>query len=119
MVCVQKPVILTVPNTAKTPVAMHPVAKIDGGEPVPTGDERALAEAVARQPVMAAIDVTRSFETYRSGVFEDPLCSNLNIHLNHLVLVAGYGTDENGVDYWIVQNTWGETGGDTSLNKFE
>jgi C1A family cysteine protease len=87
-----------------------PVAKIDGGEPVPTGDEGALAEAVARGPVMAAIDVTVSFQTYRSGVFEDPLCSNLSGHLNHLVLVAGYGT-ENGVDYWIVQNTWGEDWG--------
>lgn len=83
-----------------------PAAKNDGGTAVPTGDERALEEAVARQPVMAAIDVTEKFTMYKGGVFQDPLCSAS--HLNHVILVAGYGTDSDGVDYWIVQNSWGE-----------
>lgn len=85
-----------------------PVAKVDGGKLVPSGDEMALAAAVAMQPVLTAIDASHeSFQFYHSGVYNEPSCSSTAGHLDHAVLIVGYGS-EDGEDYWIVQNSWGE-----------
>ncbi|XP_050843628.1 cathepsin S-like, partial [Serinus canaria] len=77
---------------------------------LPEGDEAALREAVATVgPVAVAIDATRpSFFLYRSGVFDDPQCSQ---EVNHAVLVVGYGSLEN-KEYWLVKNSWGVHFGD-------
>ena len=80
---------------------------VSGGRWVePAGDEQALAEAVAKNPIAIGINGSRtSFQTYQSGVYYDPLCSGER--LDHAMLVVGYGS-MNGEDYWICQNSWGE-----------
>ncbi|KAK1795199.1 hypothetical protein P4O66_010372 [Electrophorus voltai] len=77
---------------------------------LPYGDEEALKQAVATiGPIAVAIDATHPlFIMYRSGVYNDRSCSQ---HVNHAVLVVGYGT-LNGQDYWLVKNSWGTTFGD-------
>ncbi|XP_056366986.1 cathepsin S [Oenanthe melanoleuca] len=77
---------------------------------LPPGDEAALRDAVATVgPVAVAIDATRpGFFLYRSGVFDDPQCSQ---EVNHGVLVVGYGSLQ-GKDYWLVKNSWGVWFGD-------
>ncbi|XP_060600456.1 procathepsin L-like [Ruditapes philippinarum] len=72
--------------------------------------ERDLLIAVALEgPVSVAIDASqKSFQSYRSGVYDDPTCTN---KLNHAVLIVGYGT-ENGQDYWLVKNSWGAQWGE-------
>lgn len=77
---------------------------------LPSGDEDALKEAVATKgPVSVAIDASHSsFFFYKSGVYDDPSCTD---NVNHGVLVVGYGTVD-GKDYWLVKNSWGLHFGD-------
>ncbi|KFQ37348.1 Cathepsin S, partial [Merops nubicus] len=77
---------------------------------LPFGDEEALKDAVANVgPVSVAIDATQpTFFLYRSGVYDDPKCSQ---EVNHAVVVIGYGTLQE-KDYWLVKNSWGLSFGD-------
>ncbi|XP_025901770.1 cathepsin S isoform X2 [Nothoprocta perdicaria] len=77
---------------------------------LPYADEAALKDAVANiGPVSVAIDATQpTFFLYRSGVYDDPRCTQ---EVNHGVVVIGYGT-LNGKDYWLVKNSWGVHFGD-------
>lgn len=71
--------------------------------------EEALKAAIAKQPVSVAIEADQqSFQFYKSGVFDDPACGN---DLDHGVAAVGYGTSEDGKDYWRVRNSWGSTWG--------
>lgn len=77
---------------------------------VPQGKEDMLKKAVGTVgPVSVAIDAShRTFQLYRNGVYYEPECSPTQ--LDHGVLVAGYGSDD-GHDYWLVKNSWGNTWG--------
>lgn len=82
------------------------VVTIDGYVDVPANEE-ALLKAVATQPVSVGIcGSDRAFQLYSKGIFTGP-CST---SLDHAVLIVGYGS-ENGVDYWIVKNSWGTSWG--------
>jgi len=85
-------------------------AEVTGYTDVPSGDEDSLKEAVASVgPVSVAIDASHmSFQLYESGVYDEPSCSSSE--LDHGVLVVGYGT-EDGKDYWLVKNSWGDSWG--------
>ncbi|CAN1197387.1 Probable cysteine protease RD21B [Linum perenne] len=91
------------------------VVTIDGYEDVPQNDEKSLKKAVAGQPVSVAIEAGgRAFQLYQSGVFT----GQCGTQLDHGVVAVGYGT-ENGVDYWIVRNSWGPAWGEKGYIKME
>lgn len=80
-------------------------ATCTGFTSIATADEKQLMNAVATVgPIAVAIQVTRSFQTYQSGVYYEVGCDPRK--LNHAVLIVGYGT-EGSNDYWLVKNSWG------------
>ncbi|CAL5326207.1 unnamed protein product [Camellia sinensis] len=91
------------------------VVSIDDYEDVPPFDELALKNAVAHQPVSVAIEASgRALQLYLSGIFT----GECGMALDHGVAVVGYGK-ENGVDYWIVRNSWGASWGESGYIRME
>jgi cathepsin L len=82
---------------------------------VPESDEEALKQAVATiGPISVAFYIVDdgSFHFYSKGVYENVECSSKLEDLNHGLLVVGYGTTEEGADYWLAKNQWGEYWGE-------
>ncbi|XP_015890231.1 cysteine proteinase mucunain [Ziziphus jujuba] len=91
------------------------VVTIDGYEDVPAYDENALRKAVAHQPVSVAIEAGGpALQLYESGVFT----GECGTALDHGVVVVGYGK-ENGIDYWLVRNSWGNSWGEDGYIKIQ
>merc|ERR1711990_309352 len=85
---------------------------------IPRNSEMDLQKASATVgPISVGIDAhLPSFHFYKSGVYHDNKCSS--VHLDHGVLVVGYGNEKN-KDYWLVKNSWGETWGDKGYIKIK
>ena len=85
-------------------------SKIIGFSCIPNNNEAALLAAVANQPVTVNIN-PQLLQFYRSGVLTGECGSQLT-DLIHIVTIIGYGVSENGVDYWLIKNSWGPVWGE-------
>jgi len=92
------------------------VADLSACKDVNSESESDLMSAVGSQgPVSVAIDASHSsFQMYSGGVYDEPECSSEQ--LDHGVLVVGYGSEE-GSEYWLVKNSWGEGWGEEGYVK--
>lgn len=73
-------------------------------------DGKKLLEAVATVgPIVVSMDIDHeSFMRYSSGIYFEEDCTE---KVNHGALLVGYGS-EDGTDYWIIKNSFGETWGE-------
>lgn len=85
------------------------VGKITGIQNVNAGDEIDLKEKVATYGVASVCIAAgnANFMSYSSGILDNDDCGMVD----HAVAVVGYGS-ENGVDFWIVRNSWGSSWGE-------
>ncbi|KAH6803178.1 hypothetical protein C2S51_034624 [Perilla frutescens var. frutescens] len=86
----------------------RPVTTIHGHSFVPKNNEHELMKAVARQPVIALMGTSHSFNVYSGGIFAGPCSAEL---LTHVVTIVGYGQTSS-TKYWIVKNSWGAEWGE-------
>jgi len=74
------------------------------------GNETNLQESVLMTPVAVTVDASHtSFQLYGGGIYYESRCSSSN--LDHEMLAVGWGVNSGGSEYWIVQNSWGESWG--------
>ena len=69
------------------------------------GREENLVAALNDRPQSVAVNAG-PWQLYHSGILDDTYRSCDPMKLNHAVFAVGYGSDEHGVDYYIVKNTW-------------
>merc|ERR1712088_254168 len=90
-------------------------AKISGLYVTSNGDEETMRALVAEHgAVQTTVGANSGFGQYEGGVFAGCTGSSTN----HAVVVMGYGT-ENGVDYWLVKNSWSKRWGDKGYIKIQ
>jgi len=74
------------------------------------GLDEIMAELALRGPITAGIDSVCLPDDYDGSIIMADGSAEANI--DHIISLVGYGTSEDGVDYWIGRNSWGRYWGD-------
>ena len=75
-----------------------------------TLQESEVIEALHTGLVIAVMNVSINFLTYRCGVFcSDPTDTIIG---RHAVEIVDYGTTSSGLDFWVAKNSWGDDWGE-------
>jgi C1A family cysteine protease len=78
------------------------------------GNEEEMVKAINNiGPLSVGVNANQDWQLYSKGIYnpsENDCSSNIDKQ-DHGVIVVGYGT-ENGLDYWIIRNSWGKDWGE-------
>mmetsp|Transcript_31224 Transcript_31224/g.57740 ORF Transcript_31224/g.57740 Transcript_31224/m.57740 type:complete len:308 (-) Transcript_31224:461-1384(-) len=70
------------------------------------------AEIYSRGPVAAGINAEPILD-YKGGVIKTG--GLMDMMVNHIVSIVGWGEDEEGDEYWIIRNSWGQYWGESFI----
>lgn len=60
-----------------------------------------------RGPITVSIDASHDdFRFYSGGIYRNPTCEVSRGHLDHAVILSGYGVADDGEDFWLIKNMW-------------
>jgi cathepsin F len=102
-------------DTTKIRAPLARISKWAQVSSYPHTNEEGLAAALTRNgPLSLSLDAS-AMHHYAGGV-DDPVTRGPDaacqaVHVNHAVLLVGYGV-EKGVSYWRIKNSWGTTFGE-------
>eukprot|EP00804_Cyclotella_cryptica_P006446 CCRYP_018069-RA/>CCRYP_018069-RA protein AED:0.11 eAED:0.11 QI:51/1/1/1/0.6/0.5/6/237/374 len=74
------------------------------------------AEIYARGPVAAGINANPLLD-YKGGVIKDG--GFVDMLIDHIVSIVGWSVDEDGDEYWIVRNSWGQYWGEMGFLRIQ
>jgi len=73
------------------------------------------AEIFARGPVAAEVN-GKALHNYTGGVFTD---QNSSEKPTHIVSIVGWSVDNDGIEHWIVRNSWGQYWGEMGFFRIQ
>lgn len=84
---------------------------------VPFDEVDQMKAAIALKPLNVSIQGSSTvFRAYSSGVFNDSTCGNQH---NHATNVVGMGITTDGIEYWVMRNSWGASWGEGGYMRME
>ncbi|XP_030424515.1 cathepsin W isoform X1 [Gopherus evgoodei] len=88
----------------------EPAAYIQGFQTLPGDEEEIAAHIATKGPITVTLN-SAAMKHYKKGISQPLVKSCSPDHVDHVVLLVGYGHAEKR-RYWIIKNSWGEGWGE-------